>query len=291
MKIGRHHLLLAIHFAPALPNHSVSGFIGTSKSTKTGLRIVTRRQMTIQEHGSISQSNNSHEKKIIRVLESIQQGKKIIDWNDRMNLQSQWTMAEKGWNVQVEWKATEYGVGLFAGEDIPAETIMRRGIFGYNLFEVQNVNDIERFCGAGDETSSSSNHDEYKARLRYVSDYLWGFDPNADQRGYPINSSSTMENWFFGFWIPGNALNHNNDPTMVYRSWTTTFEDVKQKNAAGINVVALRDITKGEQIFDDYRRHGVAPQWLREFALSKSNMTLNFAECNDFVVASLPKND
>jgi SET domain len=295
---------------------------------------MTRIQQNEDDSGDSNSERNtttSHEeettKMMIRVLEAIQQRSSAaeraaaIDWDDRIHLQNQWTLVEKGWSVQVAWKCTkEYGVGLFAAEDIAAETVMRRGIFGYNLFPVKNVKDIERFCRGGIEyddesttTTSSDDDAEYQARLRYVSDYLWGFDPQTadDARGYPSSSTgssdsrrsssstSTTEDWFFGFWIPGNSLNHDSDPNMVYRpSWTTTTtllsEDGRTGTGttnsrsclAGINVVALRDIAQGEAIFDDYRRHGAAPPWLRDFARDKSNMPLNFADCNDFVNVS-----
>ena len=53
----------------------------------------------------------------------------------------------------------------------------------------------------------------------------------------------------------------------------------------GINLVALTNIEAGEELYDDYRRHGSAPKWLLEFA-KEYNVTLNFAECNDFVLKS-----
>ena len=41
-----------------------------------------------------------------------------VDWNDRIALQSMWTLKEKGWKVAVKWKETPCGVGVFADEDI-----------------------------------------------------------------------------------------------------------------------------------------------------------------------------
>lgn len=111
---------------------------------------------------------------------------------------------------------------------------------------------------------------EYDARLRYVSDYLWGFTTQGtDERGYVDRNEE--EKRFYGMWIPGNGLNHSPNPNTVYR----TTQD-------GINLVALTDVQAGSELYDDYRRHGRAPEWLLDFARDYQ-VTLNFSECNDFV--------
>ena len=190
-----------------------------------------------------------------------------VDWNDRIGLQSQWKNAEKGWEVDVDWRETEFGVGLFAVEDIAKDTVLRVGLVGVNLMEFQSVDDIESFC------QTPSREDNFDARLSYVKDYLWGFNKHTDRFGYSLpQTQGDDEDRFFGMWIPGNGLNHNLKPNTVYRA-----------TDKGINLVALRDIAKDEELYDDYRRHGKAPEWLRNFAKNKG-VTLNFAECNDFVV-------
>jgi hypothetical protein len=193
---------------------------------------------------------------------------KIINWDNRMQLQSVYNLLEKGWNVLVEWKTTSFGVGVFAAQDVPSGTVLRHGIIGRNLVQFSATDEIEAFC-LGD---SSYEDNDYQSRLRYVSDYLWGFDPHADGQGYPLTASmKSKDNRFFGMWIPGNGLNHDNNPNTVYRP-----------RPNGIALVALRNIATGQELYDDYRRHGQAPEWLREFAAAKQ-ISLNFAECNDFV--------
>ena len=71
---------------------------------------------------------------------------------------------------------------------------------------------------------------------------------------------------------PGNGLNHSEMPNTVYR-----------KADNGINLVTIKDCRKGDELFDDYRRHGLAPKWLLEFA-AKYEVSLNFSDCNDFVI-------
>jgi hypothetical protein len=195
------------------------------------------------------------------------------DWTNRLNFQAKWSNKDKGWQVAVEWKNTPFGVGLFAAQDITDGTIIRIGKNGFNLVQFQGVLDIESFCNEGQGDA------EHHARLHYVSDYLWGYSyKNTDSRGYdiePLEDKDSIEDRFFGMWIPGNGLNHKPTPNTVYRTRKGGTED-------GIVLVALGDITKGDELYDDYRRHGRAPQWLLDFSKAKQ-VSLNFAECNDFV--------
>ena len=51
----------------------------------------------------------------------------------------------------------------------------------------------------------------YRARVGYVSDYLYGFNPNSDRDGYAItdeSGSADKEQRFFGMWIPGQQKEH-----------------------------------------------------------------------------------
>lgn len=183
----------------------------------------------------------------------------IHDWDDRQALQDAFTLAEKQWQVQVYWKSTPYGIGLFAGQDITKGQVLRIGTNGDNLISFQSVQDVDEFCQGSD------------SKLRYVKDYLWGFYLNADESGYPLNMSQR----FFGMWVPGNGLNHCETPNTVYRAR-------EGGTKVGIQLVALSNIQNGDELYDDYRRHGPAPQWLQEWA-TLHQVSLNFAGSNDFV--------
>lgn len=220
----------------------------------------------------------------VSVIEFFQQ--RHIEWSDRISLQSALSLKDKGWNVAVQWKETAHGVGVFAGDSIAAGAVLRVGKNGRNLLQFKCRDDIETFCTSGSidcSTSSSGNSDtDYQQRLSYVADYLWGYSTIADERGYNVRSRTTSpspspseDDWFFGMWLPGNGLNHHVSPNTVYRTLPGgTFN--------GIVLVALTDIKKDQELFDDYRRHGPAPKWLLDFAAAK-NVTLNFAGCNDYV--------
>lgn len=204
----------------------------------------------------------------IQILKECRE-KRIVNWDDRIALQATWTVSEKGWQTEaVDWRETPFGVGLFAKEDIIAGTVLRIGKNGRNLQQFTCKQDIEDFCACGEDSL---------ARLNYVKDYLWGYSKVADESGYvmPGDKSDDPENWFFGMWVPGNGLNHSPTPNTVYRTLPGGTEE-------GIMLLALTDIQKDEELYDDYRRHGSAPKWLKEFAQEKQ-ITLNFAECNNFV--------
>mmetsp|Transcript_22054 Transcript_22054/g.32586 ORF Transcript_22054/g.32586 Transcript_22054/m.32586 type:complete len:244 (-) Transcript_22054:98-829(-) len=216
-------------------------------------------------------SLSSH-RQIINVLKENSR----LEWDNRLALQEKWTNEEKGWKCAVEWRNTQYGVGLFSVQNIDAGTVIRVGKNGSNLLQFESIDDIERFIKGYSNDSLDGSDEESLARLRYVADYLWGFNPHADERGYYDVESEENIDRFFGMWIPGNGLNHSTSPNTVYRA--AAEGGVNE----GIDLVALCDISKGEELYDDYVRHGKAPLWLKEFA-NKYNTGLNFGDCNDFV--------
>ena len=210
---------------------------------------------------------------IEEALSSDQHQNNRIDWDDRKALQGTWENTEKGWEVEVEWNDTPYGIGLFAAQDIPQGTLLRSGRMGQNLMKFETVTQIEDFLRAHHVLPNSPL---YHARLRYVADYLWGFYLKADNDGYPLKEEEEGDRHrFYGMWVPGNGLNHSHKPNTVYR---TSPKGI----GCGINLVALSDVRRGDELFDDYTRHGPAPEWLKEFAIAYK-VNLNFADCNDFV--------
>jgi hypothetical protein len=264
----------------------------------------------------------------------------VVDWDDRIGLQSLFAGQKHlvGWEVEVEWRETKHGIGLFATEPIAPNTILRRGIINRNLYRFCSVRDVESFCQgeryhskhlcdkvdvqftsqqmlryepeSGQEAIDTSKSvplslnvsvgADFRKRIRYVKDYLWGLYLATDDKGYPTGSVNEDDNCerFFGMWIPGNGLNHDPHPNTVYRWYETAFDansdtfsasenstaagDSSLNTVSGVNLLSLTEIAAGQELFDDYRRHGPAPLWLLEFA-KKYKVTLNFANCNDFV--------
>jgi SET domain len=279
--------------AAALFLLSPSLMLSSSVFSRTGLRRVAnaaQRSSNVNNVPMSSITNNEKDACIpndsiypIPVLDALNKCADQNIWYDRIMLQNKFTLQEKGWRVDVVWQPTEqYGIGVYANQYIPAGTILRIGYLYKNLFPFTCSEDIESFCNSYPHCSNEATDThalEYQTRLNYVKDYLWGYSSCTDAMGYPnMEQHSDKDGRWFGMWIPGNGLNHNSSPNTIYR-------DVLPggPSETGIQLLALTNIEKGEELYDDYKRHGVAPQWLREFAQDK-NITLNFADCNEFVL-------
>ncbi|KAG1653892.1 hypothetical protein FOA52_013775 [Chlamydomonas sp. UWO 241] len=262
------------------------------------------------------------------------EGPASVDWDDRLGLQQRWADIDKGWRVEVEWRATEYGVGLFAAQDIAAGTTLRHGRIGLNLLQFSSAAEMVAFCRGGEAKRGAIQ----PALVAYVADYFYGWDPNEGAEAAAAvgagatagaggaaggaaaaggggggggaaaaaaagsapataggacaaattaatseeGADSTLDHtqppqpMWYGLWVPGNGLNHGPEPNVVYRA--PPIGGV----AVGIDLVAMTDVTAGEQLLDDYRRHGQPPAWAREFAAS-FGVSMNFSGCNDFV--------
>ena len=58
----------------------------------------------------ITRMNNAHTDNNNNMINTLEIS---LDWNDRIGLQNQYTLKEKGWKVQVDWRPTPFGAGLF----------------------------------------------------------------------------------------------------------------------------------------------------------------------------------
>jgi hypothetical protein len=192
------------------------------------------------------------------------QSKSTVDWNDRVGLQNQWSNKDKGWQVEVEWKQTPRGAGVFAKQDIAAGATLRHGQCGLNQLQFQSAEEMAAFCQDSDGALKP-------ALVAYLSDYFYGFNPNGSRA--EENASSVM---WYGIWVPGNGLNHSERPNTIYHASSDGGI------AVGIDLAALTDVKKGDELLDDYRRHGQAPPWAKGFA-DKLGISMNFVGCNDFV--------
>ena len=254
------------HFASS--NRVQQGVLHKSQQQQQhSVELVRQYHFTATHQMMFSQTNADYSTSPPQILNAVAAD---LDWNDRIGLQARYSLKQKGWKVQVDWRTTPHGAGLFALQDISKGTILRTGVLGKNLMEFTSIQDIDDFCMQQGDTSEI-----IQARRNYVKDYLWGFSKFADENGYPLDAKRDIledgSRRFYGMWIPGNGLNHNTTPNTVYRLTDN-----------GINLVALTDIKVNDELIDDYRRHGTAPEWLKGFAL-QHDVTLNFADCNDFV--------
>lgn len=164
----------------------------------------------------------------------------------------------------MEWKRTPFGAGVFANEDIAKGTTLRFGKIGRNLLRFDLAEDVVDFCCAGGAMPLAP-------RVAYVSDYFYGFDPNAE-----VLDAANPLPWFYGVWIPGNGLNHSPTPNVLYKC-------ARGGIGVGIDLTALTDISSGDELLDDYRRFGPPPPWAQAAAKQLKMPGMNFAGSNDFV--------
>ena len=59
------------------------------------------------------------------MIKAIQESGIPETWKDRFVMQNTFTWEEKGWKTAVEWKQTEYGIGVFAIEEIKKDRLVR----------------------------------------------------------------------------------------------------------------------------------------------------------------------
>jgi len=185
-----------------------------------------------------------------RVIEFIENG---TPWEDSEIMQKALTPEEKGWNVKVKW-GQQYigdlclGLGVFADEYIPEGTVIRTGRIGVNqLLFNKNTN--------------FPNIDN-KATALYLKHYVYRC---------PCQVKDNDENLVI--YIPGSSFNHSTEPNFDLVCWD-----------GGANMVASRDICKGEPLNYDYKRFGAAPGWFKDILQEQFGET----ECvfqgeNDYV--------
>lgn len=194
-----------------------------------------------------------------------------LDWSDRVSLQQQFTLEEKGWNVAVEWGPSEFGTGVFAKQSIKKGTVLRRSVHGVNFLLFESAEDIDAFCRSDGDANNNNNYD---AKLQYVSDYVWSFHTDASSVDNEHESDDdNKDTRSVGTWVPGCGFNHSTVPNIVMR-WNL--------EANGMDLIALVDISEDEELVDDYRTYGNAPRWLKDWA-TKNKVAINHPDCNDFV--------
>ena len=174
-------------------------------------------------------------------------------WKSSEEMQNSMTLQEKGWNVKVLWKeerinGKEVGLGAFANQFISKGTTLRTCIFGKNLFIFNN-------------TTNLPNVDN-----KEIVEYLKHYNGVC-----PCNVASHADN--MSFYFPAACMNHSSNPSVHYRCW-----------ADRCDIVAARDIQKGDSITVDYRNEGNPPSWYIKLLEEKlgSNECV-FVGFNDYV--------
>eukprot|EP00494_Astrolonche_serrata_P011385 UN11468 len=109
-------------------------------------------------------------------------------WSNRLNMQSMYSLEERGWQISVYWKQSEIpnaGIALFANQDVPKGTIMRKFIVDQRMLIFEDENDLP-FLN--------------ELTLQYLADYTFRFNgkcccvfPGASVNHSPGNSNHAFD--------------------------------------------------------------------------------------------------
>ena len=189
-----------------------------------------------------------------RLIDFIERG---TLWENTLEMQQAITLEDAGWKVKVYWgnqtseNGDDIGIGLFAGQDISAGTVIRTCTIGKNLimFDANtNLPDLTNLKTA-----------------KYLQNYAFNLECNT-------KTDANTDALFL--MVPGCSINHSQNGSNV--------EGYCSEDA--IHDFVTRDVKKREPLFCDYRLFGNAPKWfvgkLRESIGEEKNA---FQDFNQFV--------
>ena len=166
-------------------------------------------------------------------------------WCDTLNMQSLYTLEQKGWRKKMIWKQSTVlhgSIGVFADEDIQnGETVIRYTNMK-NLIVLKSADDIPPLT---------------KSTIEYFSNYVFQTEDVC------------------ALCIPGSSVNHDKSRA------NNTLVKISENELA---VIATKDIRKGEEFLGNYSRYGAPPKWLVDYA-EEHNIweSLTFKGYNDYV--------
>lgn len=175
-------------------------------------------------------------------------------WKDTKECQKLYSAEQKGWKVDVFWDdSTEApaGAGVFANQEIKAGDILRVGVNGYNIYQFNKATDFPKIT----ETTR-----------RFIGHYVlkWSDDDH----------SGNDERDMVFFWLPGCGFNHSLERCNI----------INLKSKDGVNLVATKNIAKGEELLSNYNWYGKPPAWFKKDWLAKhSDLECAFPGMNGFV--------
>ena len=163
-------------------------------------------------------------------------------WQNTETLQACYTLEEKGWKVKVAFKQCQYGLGVFADQDITKGTVLRTMESGKTLI-IFYENDVNNF---------SDN------AIKYISHFAHSVidetDPNLNNHIFK-NSVQLC--------IPGVNMNHSVDNNCRWGY---------DESGKGIScIIATSDIKCGDELLNDYNEFGggQAPAWYAKLIREK----------------------
>merc|ERR1711936_84323 len=156
------------------------------------------------------------------------------NWNQSEDMQASYSSEFKNFQVPVYWQQSQMltalgasGIGVFSQLPVKAGTVLRKGVLGKNLMRFQCEEDLPRMTNT---------------TKKFLGHYGFGC----------INELDDEKVWL---WVPGCSFNHHGVDNNV----------VNVETEEGVNLVACRDISKGEELLCDYHSYGKAPSWFKDF--------------------------
>merc|ERR1712241_455127 len=174
-------------------------------------------------------------------------------WTNTMDMQNQFPTAQaKGWQVDMRWGKSEHlakigmkSTGAYVMEDVKKGQVLRKGEVGKNLILATKMEDFPKLT----ETTKY-----------YISNYC------------ATSNSASEGNQEVYLWLPGNSRNHTTE--------NPNCESVKKPH--GYDIVATRDIAKGEELLTNYTGFGTPPSWFATW-IKDNKVDSVFKGLNDFV--------
>ena len=188
-----------------------------------------------------------------RLKDVLQNG---ISWSSTEEMHKIFTREEAGWNVNVvfhkEYRGdTCIGIGCVADQDIAAGELIRKGIFGKNLFMFNKDINLP--------------NPKLIDTINYLKNYAF--------RCPCHQFSPTSVGDDLAVFVPGNSHNHSDDPNVIEKC-----------HENGVDVYASKNILKGESVRVNYSTYGNSPKWFTEYlkdCLGESDCV--FYGSNDYV--------
>ena len=165
---------------------------------------------------------------------------------------------------RVYHQESDFGIGAFIQESVSTGTILRKGCKNTNLIIAKSKHDFPKLT---------------EASLYYIQNYCSTVklelveNENIEQTGKNEQHENSVENKEMFFWVPGNSTNHSEHSSNV----------VALESVDGYDMVASRDILKGEELTEDYNHFGKPPRWYEEFLEEVGIEEFIFKGHNDYV--------
>lgn len=185
-------------------------------------------------------------------------------WADILNMQASLPNSEKGWQIEVFFKKSEYGIGVFSTNAHKKGTRVRSGQVNKYTLELKPPHVPEMT----------------ERTVIHLMNYACNIKKNNDKYDKDLAI----------IYIPGNCMNHSADNSNIeMRMVEKEVGDVAlgeddEAPYKGYDLFLSRDIESGEELTKHYNDFGPAPEWLVKMCEDNGKeVNLVFPGSNDYV--------